>query len=474
MQVRRWVATASAALAVAGCSTEAAPPSPSATAEIAWGPCPADVVDAGPRGATARCGVLRVPRDHADPEGPTLDVAVSVLPATGPRRGALVVNPGGPGSPGLDYGVEKAAKLPPAVTATYDVVGFDPRGTGRSGAVDCGATGGLFEHPAPDPVALGPAGLLARGAALAADCAAALGSARDHLGTAATARDLDRLRVALGEERLSYLGVSYGTWLGASYATLFPDRVGRIVLDSTVGPEDWTAFGHEQARAMLMARDALFAAVADRWEVDAGAVAAAYTRARASLPVGSMGPAEFDAVVYRTLSRFERWAPFGDALAALGRGAAGPFDALRTGEDAGERSRQAANRATVCADSPLPSPERVAADVADLLTASPPPVLTGLETLPCPSWSPPREPVRFGSAARVLFTQAGLDPTTPLDGARRMQARFPGSPMVLDPDARSHGLVASQGNACVDSAVASFLVDGVLPDTAVVCRGGHS
>ncbi|MCD2189621.1 alpha/beta fold hydrolase [Actinomycetospora soli] len=459
MQVGRCLALVLGGLLVAGCSNETPPSSPS----VAWGPCPADVVEAGPRGDQARCGVLRVPHDHASPDGPTLDVAVSVLPATGVRRGALVVNPGGPGSAGLDYGVEKAAKMPDAVTAAYDVVGFDPRGTGRSAGIGCGPAGGLFDHPAPDPVALGPAGLTARGAALAADCAAAVGPARADLGTAATARDMDLLRSALGEPRLSFLGVSYGTWLGASYATLFPAHVGRMVLDSTVGPEDWTAFGHEQARAMLAARDAWFSFTAGRWGVDAGAVVTAYAAARGSLPVGALGPAEFDAVVYRTLSRTERWAPFADALAALRAGDPAPLDALRVPDDGSERSRQAANRATVCADSPLPSASRVGADVADLLTAWPPPVLTGLETLPCPSWSPPREPVRFGSSARVLFTQAGLDPTTPLAGARRMQGRFPGSPMVLDPDARSHGLFASQRNPCVDSAVARFLVDGTLP-----------
>ncbi len=459
MQVGRWIALVVGGMLVAGCSVGSPVPSPS----VAWGPCPPDVVDAGPRGDQARCGVLRVPRDHASPDAGSLDVAVSVLPATGVRRGALVVNPGGPGSPGLDYGVEKAAKMPDEVTAAYDVVGFDPRGTGRSGAIDCGTAGGLFDHPAPDPAALGPTGVVARGSALAAACGSALGPARSDLGTAATARDLDVLRSALGEERLSFLGVSYGTWLGASYATLFPDHVGRMVLDSTVGPEDWTAFGHEQAQAMLVAREALFSFTASRWGVDPAAVAAAYARSRGSLPIGSLGPAEFDAVVYRTLSRVERWAPFADALAALGRGDPGPLDELRVPDDGTERSRQAANRATVCADSPLPSPSRLEADVADLQRAWPPPVLTGLETLPCPWWSPPREPVQFGSSAQVLFTQAGLDPTTPLAGARRMQARFPGSPMVLDPDARSHGLFASQRNPCVDSAVARFLVDGVLP-----------
>ncbi|GAA4847789.1 alpha/beta hydrolase [Actinomycetospora corticicola] len=463
MQVGRWIALVVGGLLVAGCSVGTTPSSPS----VAWGPCPPDVVEAGPRGDQVRCGVLRVPRDHARPDTGTLDVAVSVLPATGVRRGALVVNPGGPGSPGSDYGVEKAAKMPDEVTAAYDVVGFDPRGTGRSGAVDCDAAGGLFYHPAPDPVVLGPSGVVARGSALAASCASALGPARSDLGTAATARDLDLLRAALGEERLSFLGVSYGTWLGASYATLFPDRVGRMVLDSAVGPEDWTAFGLEQARAMLVARDALFGVTAVRWGVGAPAVAEVYAQARAALPVGTLGPAEFDAVVYRTLSRVERWAPFADALAALGRGDPGPLEELGVPDDGAERSRQAANRATVCADSPRPPSTRLEADVADLQRAWPPPVLTGLETLPCPWWSPPREPVRFGASATVLFTQAGLDPTTPLAGARRMQARFPGSPMVLDPDARSHGLFASQRNGCVDSAVARFLVDGSLPPETV-------
>ena len=232
MQVGRCVALTVVAVLLGGCSIGTPPPSPS----VSWGPCPADVVAAGPRGEQARCGVLRVPRDHGVPDGPTLDVAVSVLPATGVRRGALVVNPGGPGSAGLDYGVEKAAKMPAAVTAAYDVVGFDPRGTGRSGGVDCGATGGLFDHPAPDPVALGPSGLVERGSALAAECAAALGDRRSDLGTAATARDLDLLRAALGEPRLSFLGVSYGTWLGASYATLFPERVGRHLTPSLAVP----------------------------------------------------------------------------------------------------------------------------------------------------------------------------------------------------------------------------------------------
>lgn len=201
---------------------------------------------------------------------------------------------------------------------------------------------------------------------------------------------------------------------------------------------------------------------------------ASYGRARAGLaaaPAGPSGPAEFDAVVYDTLSRTERWAPFAQALAALGRGDPTPLADLRTEEDADERRRQAANRATVCADAPRPDPVRLARDVEQLLAVTPPPVLTGLETLPCHRWSPPREPVRFDGAggSRMLFTQAGLDPTTPLAGARRMQARFPGSPMVLDPDARSHGVFASQRNNCLDGVTARFLLDGALPPRDILC-----
>lgn len=471
---------------VVGCT--AVPPRPNGPAEHApaprWGPCPADVVEAGPGGASTRCGSVRVPVDHARPGGPTLDIAVSVLPATGPRRGALVVNPGGPGSGGLGYGVEKAAKMPAEVRAAYDIVGFDPRGTGRSAPVDCGAMGGLFDHPAPDPVPTDPSGerrFLERARAVAADCADGIGAFREHLGTMATARDLDLVRAALGEPRLTYLGVSYGSWLGAAYATLFPDKTGRMVLDSVVGPEDWTAFGRGQARAMLAARAVLFDHIADAPRLGLGAtgaqVEASYLRLRAGLgaaPAGRIGPAEFDAIVYRTLSRTERWQPFADALAALGRGDGAPLAELLPSEDVEERRSQAANRATVCADAPPPSEDRTLADIRALRATGRAPVLTGLEAAVCSTWPPAREPVRFGAPGTppVLLTHAGHDPTTPPAGARRMQQRLPGSPMVLAPQSRSHGVFASQRDACVDTTVALFLVHGVLPSADVACPPG--
>ncbi|MGK5734303.1 alpha/beta fold hydrolase, partial [Streptomyces sp. URMC 124] len=210
------------------------------------------------------CGTLDVPLDHARPRGPHLSIAVSRVRATGTpaeRRGVLLVNPGGPGGSGLPYAVTKRAKLPERVRRAYDVVGFDPRGTGRSSPADCGAMGGLFAAPAPDPVPRDRAAEQAHLASLrrlAGDCAAGVGpAALPHLSTEETARDMDAVRAALGEQRTGFLGVSYGSYLGAAYAALFPQRVGPMVLDSVVGPEDWYAFDLRQARSLLRQRATL-------------------------------------------------------------------------------------------------------------------------------------------------------------------------------------------------------------------------
>ncbi|MFD0491011.1 alpha/beta fold hydrolase [Saccharopolyspora spinosporotrichia] len=155
-------------------------------------------------------------------------MAISRIRATGtPReyRGALLVNPGGPGGSGLGYAAEKRAKLPEPVQRSFDVIGFDPRGVGRSAPVDCGPAGGLFQHPAPDPVPTDPASeqaYLGQLRHLAGDCVRHVGDVLPHVSTANTARDMDVIREALGKRELNFLGVSYGTYLGAAYAAQFP------------------------------------------------------------------------------------------------------------------------------------------------------------------------------------------------------------------------------------------------------------
>lgn len=458
------------------------------TPSLAFGPCP-DGVPAPAAPARVECGTLTVPLDRSRPDGPTLRMAVSRVRATGTpaeRRGVLLVNPGGPGGAGLAYAVVKRAKLPERVRRAYDVVGFDPRGVGRSAPVGCGGAGGLFRSPAPDPVArTRPAErTLADGLRrLADDCATGAGAALPHLSTEATARDMDDLRAALGEPRIGFLGVSYGSYLGAAYAALFPRHTGRMVLDSVVAPVPWYDFDLTQAEAMLRQRTTLLDWLGRHGRRfglgDTGrAVRASYDRARARLaarPVRGFGPAEFDRVVYRALGRTERWAPLGDGLRAYlrtgsvsGLRPAAPFDSP------GSRNYEAANRVVKCADGPGPDPGRVTADARRLRRLDPLPVLTGIEASACAYWHHrPARRTRLGgpSVPPVLLVASDHDPVTPLAGARRMAAALPGSRLVTLANDYSHGVFASRGNACVDDAVAAYLVDGAVPGADVRCAG---
>ncbi|GAA3355173.1 alpha/beta hydrolase [Saccharopolyspora gregorii] len=452
-------------------------PAPAATAapDPGFGPCPDGIAN----DPSVQCGHLRVPLDHAAPDGPTITLALTRIPASGTpeeRRGALLVNPGGPGGTGTDYAESKRAKLPTAVQRSYDIIGFDPRGTGRSAPVDCGPAGGLYQHPRPDPVPTDPEQERAhlRGLrAIADDCARGIGAALTHINTTNTAHDMERIRLALREPRLNYLGVSYGTYLGAAYAAHHPRHVGRMVLDSVVSPDDWHDFDTRQALAMIEQRDALFDWIAARPGLGLGhdrrTVRQHYLDTRAALPHDTFGPDEFDRVVYRTLSRTERWEPFAQALSHYVR--TGDDTALRPAEP-DDHNYESALRTIKCADSTRPRPADVIGSIRALRAVDPQPILTGLEAATCAYWAPPRETTRLGhpDMPPVLLTQAEHDPTTPLDGARRMQRRLPGSSLVVLDGSRSHGAFASQRDDCLDSAAERYLVEGVVPGVEKHCR----
>ncbi len=183
------------------------------------------------------CGVLKVPVDYGDADGKTIEVALLKVPARGEAVGSLVVNPGGPGAPGTQYAAQAAQVFGDPLLDSFDIVGFDPRGTGSSDPVDCLSDEELSDYlaadPAPDNQAEGQ-DLEQAQEDFFAGCVANSDSLIGHVTTAETARDMDVLRAALGETELNYFGASYGTKLGATYAELFPDRVGRLVLDGAV------------------------------------------------------------------------------------------------------------------------------------------------------------------------------------------------------------------------------------------------
>lgn len=187
------------------------------------------------------CATVQVPLDYAKPGGETIELSLTRLPASGKGRsvGSLLVNPGGPGSSGVDFALRAESYFGDDVRRAFDIVGFDPRGVGRSTPVDCVTDERLDAFVATDPDPDTPAEVR-RGDALLRElgegCLEKSGDLAGHISTAEAARDIDIIREVLGDRRLSWFGASYGTLLGATYAELFPDRVGRMVLDGAIDP----------------------------------------------------------------------------------------------------------------------------------------------------------------------------------------------------------------------------------------------
>ncbi|PWJ08538.1 alpha/beta hydrolase [Streptomyces sp. NWU49] len=178
-----------------------------------------------------QCGRITVPLDYAEPEKGTLELALARYRGTGDPRGSVVLNFGGPGGSGV-LGLAHGGKEFMGLTDAYDVVSFDPRGVGRSSPVSCGteATGRALEATGGEDMS-DPREALAQLREVAAECAEHSGPVLSHIGTVDVARDLDVMRQALGDKKLNYLGFSYGTRLGAVYASRFPEKVGRFALD---------------------------------------------------------------------------------------------------------------------------------------------------------------------------------------------------------------------------------------------------
>ncbi|WP_197364021.1 alpha/beta fold hydrolase, partial [Streptomyces clavuligerus] len=261
--MRRTAALGSAGTLIAGTLIAGALAAPAATAEtrhggwaeargvqiaaeraaakgVDWADCPADWGLAKP----IQCGFVTVPLDYARPDGKQITLAVDRIGHTGTageRQGALLYNPGGPGGSGLRFPTRVTNKNPlwANVAKAYDFVGFDPRGVGRSTPISCADPQEFVKAPKADPVPDSEADKRAQrklAREYAEGCGERSGWMLSHMTTPNTARDLDVIRAALGESKLNFLGVSYGTYLGAVYATLFPGKVRRMVVDSVVNP----------------------------------------------------------------------------------------------------------------------------------------------------------------------------------------------------------------------------------------------
>ncbi len=184
---------------------------------------------------SAECAFLEVPLDYSDPGGERIEIYVVRTPASGDRKGALFVNPGGPGAGGAEYAEVLPYVLPSDISEHFDIVGIDPRGVGGSTPVDCGVEAvELYGVDASIDSPEDEAALLDVSQRYVEDCAGKYADLLPHVGTRDVARDMDAVRAAMGDDQLSYLGFSYGTAIGQVYADLFPDRVRSMVLDGVL------------------------------------------------------------------------------------------------------------------------------------------------------------------------------------------------------------------------------------------------
>ncbi|WP_328737418.1 alpha/beta hydrolase [Streptomyces bobili] len=464
---------------------------------LRWKPCE------GQARAAFDCAVANVPLDHTRPADRTIELAVIRHRAAEPaeRAGTLFFNPGGPGGPGTVGLPELYEKFPRELRDRYDIVSWDPRGVGESTAVRCfdSAQEAAAWHA---EVPTFPVGEREQRAFAASYADLARRCERDdpellrHISTADTARDLDLLRRATGEERLHYWGISYGTLLGATYANLFPERVGRLVVDGNVDPRAWVNGGETgepelntflrlgshlgSAGTLAQFLDHCGRAPVTGCVFSAGSPAA--TRAKydsllrrlAKRPVGEWTYARTVSEVRGGLYTVHPgWAGIADTLEGLWAGRA-PVD---PGTVAAEPARYPGfeqSTAVICAESPNPaSPdiypglERRAVAEAGALGS-----WWAWATEPCTAWQaraarPYTGPWDRTTAHPVLVVNPTHDPSTPYASGRAMAAQL-GRARLLTLDGYGHTALDNP-SACVGRHVVRYFLTGALPPEGARC-----
>ncbi|WP_107048454.1 alpha/beta hydrolase [Streptomyces sp. NRRL S-87] len=443
--------------------------------------------------AAYQCATIKVPLDYRHPEGRKIDLAISRVRSGNPakRHGVLLLNPGGPGGSGLDLPLFLGDALPKKVKEQYDLVGFDPRGVGRSTPISCGLNDAEQRWDRPYKRET-----FARDTAwaksVAAKCRATSGDLLPYITTRNTARDMDVVRSVLGERTISYLGYSYGTYLGAVYAQMFPTRTDRVVLDSAVDPARiW--------RGMIQVWASGAEPAYDRW--------AKWTAARnRTYKLGST-PAAVSKTFYGLVAQANR-KPIpidgqkltGDDIRSYLRGAF--FSPKSAAEAVVELKKAAAGQHVGAAALPVPpAPARTAAEApADNGTAVFWAVACGdtrswpkdpaqyrrdsirdkaryplygdiaSNILPCAFWGRNIEAeTPMTGTAKVLTVQNEWDSQTPLASGKGLHRALKGSKMVLALGGEGHGVYLTPGS-CANAPIDAYLTTGKLPKADITCR----
>ncbi|MFJ2107359.1 alpha/beta hydrolase [Streptomyces microflavus] len=471
-------------------------PAEPVAAPLAWHPCEPPggvVVPAG-----QECAELRVPLDYGDPGGPTVAVGVTRLRTDRPdaRRGTLFVIPGGPGSSGVQRLAQKGEALRAATAGAYDLVSLDPRGVGSSTRANCRIPEAdrhlmtLRSWPAPDGSIAANTERSRRTAEL---CARNGGPVLRSFTTGNEVRDLDRLRGALGERKVSIWGSSYGSYVGAVYAQEHPGRVDRLVLDSTGDPDPgrvaygwlanmapgaaerfpdfaaWAADPAREAEGLRLARrpgdvQPLFLALARELDRHPKVSDVPGTPLTGNMLRQALQNALYSDAAFAPLARLVKAAQDPQGRPSLTPDLARPMP----DEDASLMV------AAICNDVRWPGPatgyaRRVAADRARYpLTAGMPANIT-----PCAFWKHDEEPrptrITDEGPSNVLMIQSLRDPSTPYAGALKMRSALGARARMVTVERGGHGMYLGNGNACGDRVVSDFLVTGKRPGRDTHC-----
>ncbi|QLH23321.1 alpha/beta hydrolase [Streptomyces sp. Rer75] len=483
--------TAALALAVAATASVLTTVSPAeATSALSWGAC-----DGTGHDARQECATLDVPLNYRDPDGKRITLAVSRVRSERPdaRRGTLLLIPGGPGEPGLNRPSTVGKRLPQSVRDAYDLVSFDPRGMGRSTSASCDLAAGdrSLATTRPWPAADGDITENVTTARRIADtCARNGGDLLPTLGTVNEARDIDSIRRALGERKLSAWGRSYGTYVGSVYAQLYPERTDRWVLDSNDDPDPTQVERRWLANFAVGAEDT-FPAFATWASAPGSPGRLADTPAGVRRRVLDLAarldaePLRWDGANPPVLNGnvFRQ-----SVLTALY--SRGQFEGLaRLVKDAEDgkvpgaappdlpQDTAAVSFATLCNDVEWPtSIPGYARDVAASRASHPLTAGMPVNITPCSFWpyKPQDKPVRITDRgpSNVLLVQDRYDVATPYSGALNLRRAYGDRARMVTVDTTGHGAAyvpAPYGSSCADRAVTDYLVRGERPVRDVSC-----
>lgn len=526
-RTHRVTAVAVCALLLAGCSgasdiadggsatdtpqpTETTPPDAPPTTEPTDGELPVGFGD-GPPGtglnrfyqqqvswescAQGECADIWVPLDYADPDGQAITVKAARSSATDEanKQGSVLINPGGPGGSGIDY--LENIDLDASVTEQFDVVGFDPRGVATSTPVDCVSDEELDAYVASDPTPDDQQEVQefqALWSNLTEGCVARSGPLLEHVSTVEVARDMDVMRAIVGDEKLTFFGASYGTYIGATYASLFPDKVGRLVLDGAVDPlADPRENSINQAAGFDVALTAYLEDCVSQGDCPLGNSVDGARQRLIQLfddvdqsPLPTSGDRElteglaFLGVIVPLYSR-DSWSYLTQALeeAVDGRGDTLLFlaDAYTERQDDGSYPNNSleVQSAVNCLDKPEDATLTEIEAGGDDFLAKAPVFGEAAQWWPyaCSNWpvtaTEEKPDFTASGAAPILVVGTTRDPATPYEQAVKLAGQLD-SGVLLSRDGDGHTAYGA-GNQCIDDAINTYLVTGKAPADGTEC-----